>query len=329
MIRNKTRGFSIIEIIVVIAVVGMIVFAGWYAYMQYGKSSAVGSTMGQPQIPAKGAYLGAWINPTNPPKIGKTVPGWQEIQQLSAFNSIIGSSVAVLHVYTPFKAPLPVTTLAAINKNGSIPLIDWSCGNVSQISSGADDTIITTYAKSIKVYAKPVFLRWYWEMNIPDSFNSQCDGYGNGSAYIKAWQHIWNIFHSVNVPNVAFVWSPSVQKDAAQYYPGDTYVDWVGVDGYDRKGQGQSAFSNVFSSFYRQWSVHTKPIIIAETAAMATDQQAYLQGIQADLPSKFPDIKAIVYFDATGSAGNWSLTGNGVTAFKSLAEASYFITSVK
>ncbi len=166
-------------------------------------------------------------------------------------------------------------------------------------------------------------------MNIPNTFNSQCGGYSNGSAYIGAWQHIWTIFHQVDVPNVAFVWSPSVQKDAMQYYPGDTYVDWIGVDGYDRKGQGKAAFSDVFSSFYGQWSGHAKPIMVAETAAMATDQQAYLQGIQTDLPSKFPDIKAGVYFDATGAAGNWALVGNGVAAFKSLAASSYFITTVK
>ena len=128
---------------------------------------------------------------------------------------------------------------------------------------------------------------------------------------------------------MAFVWAPSVQKDATQYYPGDSYIDWIGVDGYDRKRHGTTAFSDVFSSFYQQWSVHAKPIMVAETGAMGADQAAYLQGIQTDLPSQFPNIKAVVYFDAGGSAGDWSLAGNGVTAFKNLVGSSYFITGVK
>ncbi|MDX1531405.1 MAG: glycosyl hydrolase, partial [Rhodothermales bacterium] len=40
--------------------------------------------------------------------------------------------------------------------------------------------------------------------------------------------------------NVAWVWSPNVvsvpdtpDNDMHRYYPGDAYVDWVGLDGYN------------------------------------------------------------------------------------------------
>ena len=180
MKNRRNRGFTLIEAVLIIVVISLIGLAGWYAYHQHSKRAGTSDISvngtGQPQIPTSGAYLGAWINPVNPPKTGKLLPGEQEIQQVATFNALIGKQVAVLHVYTPFKTPLPVTALTAIDKNGSIPLIDWTCGDLSQINSGADDMLITNYAQSIKQYAKPVFLRCYWEMNIATTFNSLCGG---------------------------------------------------------------------------------------------------------------------------------------------------------
>jgi hypothetical protein len=328
----------------VIAVVGVHLLTSTHAATTApaNSSTEVASDSGSsaPAIPATGAYLGAWVNPGSLTGGGtsctgtNTEAGCNEIEQLPQFNQSIGKSVSILHVYAGFKNALPVTTLDAIKANGSIPLIDWGCSDVGTIASGQDDATITAYAQALKTYGSPVFLRWFWEMNLNDQANSNCGAYNNGAGYIAAWQHIWSIFHRVGTSNVAFVWCPSIQNgSAAQYYPGDQYVDWISVDGYDRTGQGTSGFSSIFGSYYGQWVSHGKPIMIAETAAFANpstnsaEQAAYLEGIANVLPGSFPDIKAVVYFDSVGPAGDWSLQGSGSTAFKALADSSYFITS--
>ena len=154
-------------------------------------------------------------------------------------------------------------------------------------------------------------------------------GYGNPSAYIAAWRHIWTIFHQEGARNVAFVWCPGLSGgNEAAYYPGDPYVDWIGVDGYDRtdKGIGAGTFSGLFGGFYDTWVSHQKPVMIGETAATSFDQAQYIQSIQSSAPA-FPDVKAIVYFDSIGPRANWSLQGSGIAAFKNLAGDSYFLTA--
>lgn len=285
------------------------------------------SASAPPAVPTSGAYLGAWVNPNHVTagNRGNTgAPGTNEVQQLPAFDKGLGRHLAILQFYTPFAKPLPTSTLQAIRADGATPMVDWSCGNLSSINAGREDSLIRAYAVALKDYAHPVFLRWYLEMNLPSKENARCGGYGNGPAYVAAWRHVHALFRSVGATNVAFVWCPSVQSDASSYFPGAPYVDWIGVDGYDRTGLGSAAFAHLFGGFYQQWAPLGKPIMVAETAAHAVDQAAYLRGIQTDVPHQFPDIRAVLYFDSEGPAGNWSLTGDGATAFKELAADPYF-----
>jgi hypothetical protein len=283
-------------------------------------SAPPSAALSTPPIPTSGAYLGAWVNPLGLLSNG----GANEIPQLPKFNSQIGKPLAVLHVYTLFADPFPTETLTAVEANGSIPLVDWSCANVSQINGGALDTTITTEAQSFKAFAKPVFFRWFWEMDANSYAHRLCGAYGNGPAFIAAWQRIWNIFHRVGATNVAFVWCPSSHGDASPYYPGDAYVDWVAADAYDRANLGSLTLHHDFAHFYAQWAGRNKPIMVGETAARALDQVLYIQSIQAQLPVSYPKIKALMYFDAPGDFDNWSLQGNGLTAFKTLANTPYF-----
>lgn len=344
---NKSRGFSHIELVIVIVIIGVICLVGWHVYYDNHKvsststissgSSSQGSSSGSllpPTVPTNNAYLGAWVNPDKATGVdGNTgAPGSNEIAQLPAFKSSIGKSVAILHVWTGFNTAVPVSTLDAISQNGSIPLIDWGCSSVTAISSGSDDSTINSYADALKSYGKPVFLRWYWEMNQMNGEGGQpagsnCGGYNNGPAFIAAWQHIYNLFKADGASNVAFVWCPGYSGgNFSEYYPGNNYVDWIGVDRYERTTNNQPllSFSDMFSQYYNQWLGNNKPIMVAETAAMGgANQLQYLSSIKAEAP-QFPDIKAVVYFDSVGPAGNWSLQGNGFSGFQDLAESQYF-----
>lgn len=278
------------------------------------------SGLAKPAVPESGAYLGAWVDPEGLPSL----EGASEIQQLPRFNADIGKKVAILHLYLEFKDPFPTTTLAAIEQNGSIPLVDWACADVTQIAQGGYDTQITSYALAFRAFGQPVFLRWYWAMNLNTTAHQRCGGFHNGAAYIAAWQHIWNLFQQAGAANVAFVWSANAGGDASPYYPGDAYVDWIAADSYDRSHSGASAFGQSFSAFYAQW-VGRKPLMVAETGATAVDQYAYIQGIGKVVPRSYPQFKAVVYYDAPGiGASNWTLDGNGVAAFKGLAAMPYF-----
>ena len=211
---------------------------------------------------------------------------------------------------------------------GSIPLVSWGCAPTAAVDSGQYDQLITSYAMALKSFGHPVLLRWFWEMNLTVAKDVACIGSNGPAGFVSAWIHIWNIFHQVGATNVSFVWCPGISggvAESAQYFPGAAYVDWIGVDGYDRKGEGAGGFAQIFGAWYSAYAGYGRPLMIGETGAIATDQAAYLQGIGSALPSQFPDIKALVYFDAPGPADLWVLTPDGLQAYRQLASSSYFV----
>ncbi len=267
-------------------------------------------------VPATGAYLGAWIHPVSPGATSSSFATEQEY--LTSVQRATIHHLGILHVYSSFRKPAPISSLTAISSNGSIPMIDWGCTSAGAVTSGADDATITAFAQALRSYAKPVLLRECWEMNFPKTHSQLFDA----TQFVASWRHIWTIFRQVGVPNVSFVWCPGVSgTDPAPFYPGDRYVDWIGVDGYDRTGT--STFSSLFSGFYQTWSTHGKPMVVCETGSMGANQAAYIGSIGTDAPT-MPDFKAVVYFDGVGPAGSWVLTGAGLTAFGALARNPYF-----
>ncbi len=275
-----------------------------------------------PAVPPHGVYLGAWVNPG---KLGANTH--QEIQQLGQFEAAFGRPPGVVHVFQSWAQPVTLNTMNAATVDGSVPVVDWHCGIADEaIVNGSQDALITSFAQEMVNYARPVFLRWYWEPNFPNSESfAKCIGVAGPQGYVAAWRHIWSIFQQVGATNVAFVWCPGingVQDTLDQYYPGDAYVNWIGVDGYDRHQTKAPTFKKVFGAYYATWSTHNKPMMIGETGA-TSDQAAYLQGVGEALPSLFPQIKALLYFDAKSSF-DWTLTSTGLPAFAALGQRPYF-----
>ena len=86
-------------------------------------------------------------------------------------------------------------------------------------------------------------------------------------------------------------------NSATLYYPGDQYVDILGMDGYDWAVSETPSFpfTNVFSSLYMELKMIApdKPIFIFETAASKNKQNWVDEGLIA---AKKWDIKAIIWF---------------------------------
>jgi hypothetical protein len=245
----------------------------------------------------------------------------------ASLESAVGGPLGILHNYIKWTDPIPVASLQQEATQGTIPILDWHCGALdSAVSSGQEDSIITQAAQQLKAFGKPIFLRWYWEMNFTKgSAAKQCLGSSGASGYVAAWQHIWTIFHQVGATNVAFVWCPGNTKIstlAANYYPGNSYVDWIGDDSYALRPS--ATFADVISAFYGRWAQAGKPLMVGETGALPANQVSYLQSVATGLASQFTAIKALVYFDGSGPRANWSLQPAGLSEYRALAKSSFF-----
>ncbi len=132
------------------------------------------------------------------------------------------------------------------------------------------------------------------------------------------------------------------------YYPGSSYVDWIGFDGYSKLGDnGQPlTFDQIFSGYITYITSNpntfgTKPIMIGETGSCnqypsPNNQASYVNSIQTELDSQtYPSVHAFLYFDAPstqyfyhGDPCDWSLqnngNGDGLGVFENLAKDSNF-----
>jgi hypothetical protein len=138
------------------------------------------------------------------------------------------------------------------------------------------------------------------------------------------WKHVHDIFTQVGATNVTWVWcinemshtSVGQHPPISQIYPGDDYVDWTGMDNYNRY-PGWTSFNTIITGSGTDWLLNTyqsildiaasKPIMLAEFGSKedATDGQRKAEwltdALMAQLPVNFPKIKAAVYF-------NWNTT---------------------
>jgi len=280
-----------------------------------------------PLVPPAGSiYLGAYVNPAGTD---------QTPAQTAAFETQIGRTLAYdMHFYG-WKNAFPGANEADDVANGRIPVIAWNCGDTdARVAAGDDDAMIIARANAIAAFGSPVMIRWFWEMNLSDTNDpprTQCydpasdlpAGYFAPGPYINAWNHIRAVFASQGVTNVVWLWCvANAHGGAAQYYPGDSAVDWVGMDDYDTTNVSTQ---NTFFTLAEELSqFQEKPFMITETAAHAANQVPFLTGADQVLQTEFPWISAVGYLDSTGTSQNdWILTSDGLSAFATLAQSPY------
>lgn len=308
------RRLTAICIAVAVAAGSSIAIAGAIAGRPSGvKAASTSATkasapnkLAPPPVPgANHAYLGVDAN------FGKGSTG----DQVQAFEHMMGGAVGIASFYVAFLQMPPLAQMHAVYKTGAIPMLNMKCGaSDASVAAGQWDRQLRKLAVDLRSFKSPVFFRWFWEMNLPKAnSHAACLAGHGGGGYIAAYHHIWNIFHSVGAKNVSFVWAPSdaghVPHSAdLTFWPGASYVDWIGADLYDRQ-QVHKTFGHEFDAFYRFWHAAepSKPIILSETGAVGTAAQVtWLQQITACLTRKvhmtretpYTQVKAIIYVDA-------------------------------
>jgi hypothetical protein len=168
-----------------------------------------------------------------------------------------------LNVVDPMGIKVMVTWEPKL-KNGGDPL--------AAILNGSQDAIIDDFARKSKAWGKPFFLRFGHEMNGNWYSWSGAQTGNDPQKYVAAWQHVWARFQAAGNTNAVWVWSPNADSvpdepwnDRINYYPGDSYVDWVGIDFYGLKWGDQPPGPAIDKVYVYYASV--KPIMVAETAA--------------------------------------------------------------
>jgi Glycosyl hydrolase family 26 len=240
-----------------------------------------------------------------------------------AFTRATGSPVNLVEFYNPFGQPFQWREAAEAVSTGALPLIQLNPRHVSlaSIARGAYDGQIRQYADAVKAFRCEVVLSfghemngWWYPWGLPET---------TPATFIAAWQHLHEVFAAQHVGNIIWSWDPShlyqhfatkSASPASEWYPGNRYVDWVGIDGY--LGPGQT-FREIFAHQLRNIrSVTSKPVYLAETGVAGS----YLQGRQ--IAGLFAALRGyrlsgLVWFDLNRTRP-WRLEGRpaGLAAYR-------------
>ncbi len=263
--------------------------------------------------------------PTAPLALGAYIFGApQNAAQIDAFKNLVGATPAIVMWYEGWGSSAPSAfdpmSMNAVASRGAIPMVTWmpwdQTGGVDQpafalrtIVAGSHDGYIRQWARDAAAWGKPMYLRFAHEMN--GTWYPWSPGVnGNTSAdYVAAWRHVHDIFQQEGATNVRWVWSPNIVGSGAgpftDMYPGDAYVDWVALDGYNwGPTQPYSVWRSVADLFGYSYDVLTsitkKPVMIAETASTEVGGNKadwITQGLLTDVPARLPRVRAVIWFN--------------------------------
>lgn len=213
----------------------------------------------------------------------------------------------------------PESLMDSIVLKDAIPMITWepwinqsastgetrTSGIFKQISNGDFDDYISNFGKKLAEFDRPVYLRFAHEFDNPQYPWSQTNG-DLKEEFKAAWKHVYNIIRVQGAHKVIMVWNPWQSEEMLDYYPGDDYVDWIGITllnygPLNRSGQSVS-FKNLYQPFHDNLFWFTKkPVMLAEFGSINTgsDQVTWLKEAAKTIESDFPEISAIVMFNSS------------------------------
>lgn len=238
--------------------------------------------------PIRGAYLGAYVLAN---------PGIKF--DITKFEEAIGKDVAVALRYYQIGDPFPDKWLLECLANRKAPHIVITPNNMK--SPYNKETLVETAKKFENTYGIPVFIEFYPEAK----------GFGDPEPYIAYFQLAKEVFARY-APNTAFVWSMGMEDlyDSMIYYPGDDYVDWIGINMnfpiYKNKEKYSVDIKKTLDYFYNMYQ-DKKPLMISRLAVSHYSNQDHtfyideaedvINQIYSEIPISYPRIKAINYID--------------------------------
>ncbi len=211
------------------------------------------------------------------------------------------------------------TTTQSISaqKLWSIPLFA-NTSSLKEAASGADDKYFVQVAKELASTQSngSIYVRTGWE------FNGNWFSWSAGSDpadYIKAYQQFVDAFRSVS-NRFVFTWCPAEQSggmNPAAAYPGDAYVNIIGMDVYDNNvydgNNATAAFNTQLNAQYGlNWlanfaAQHGKQIALPEWGVSSNSDAAFVTLMANWI--KTNNVAYAAYWDADAGGINGLLSG--------------------
>lgn len=218
-----------------------------------------------------------------------------------------GHPLALAYEYDAYGRPFPRRWAQEQVAQKRAIQIAWEPNDIAAVQ---DDAYLETWASEAGRLGVPIFLRFGGEMN---------GAWTSWGRHPTAYRRAFRIVHDVMArfaPNVAMVWAPNAvpTENLDQYFPGDAYVDWVGISLYvvrfydDRLSSPawQDHPLNLIAPIYRKYAAR-HPLCLVEwgvsrrSRVEGTDADAFaaarIEDLFAAIKVRFPRLKMVCAFD--------------------------------
>lgn len=248
-----------------------------------------------------------------------------DTNDITNFENLTGDKPDIISYFDAIENEFPTVLANRVGPRGQTLVIYLeSSDGFDSIISGNYDNQISQYVLGAKNYGYPIILVPFAEMNI----NEEAWGYGQNNNTAKkfqiAWRHIHDLFNEVNNVKFGIAYNniSIPNKDGNQfidYYPGDAYVDYVGVDGFNFANPWQT-FDQIFGQSIASLSQFSKPIYIFSMASAEGPQKSQWisEGLGKDI-NKYKNIVGWIWFNSNKEK-NWLINSDNssLEAFKSI-----------
>jgi hypothetical protein len=287
-----------------------------------------------PYEPATGCYIGAFVD------LDHNVAG-----EIGDFERLTGKKHATYFRYVGYGQPFPYKWVLDLHSRQAVPHIAWEPNE--GLGPVKDDDYLHGWAQAAARAGGPIFLRYASEMN-----GNWMAYSGDPDQYVAKWRLVYRIMHE-EAPNVIMIWCPYATPRATipLYYPGDEYVDWVGVNLYSvyhADGDPTKPASDDPRELLRyvyDLFAYRKPIAVCEYAAthycVATKTPLVdfcldnMKKLYTALATQFPRVRMINWFSVDTERNNlahnnYSVTDNPqvLQAYSQFINSAHFLSTV-
>lgn len=262
----------------------------------------------------------------------------------------VGRRANIIGYFQSWQDAFRADAIKAAWAHGQIPLMTWESQpqvgtisaeapeyNLPAILAGNWDDYIRSYARGIRDLGLPVILRFDHEQNGTWYPWSEVQGWSgesiNGNSrgqYAQMWRHVHDIFEAEDANQYTiWLWAPNrvnripSQPPPAEFYPGDQFVDWIGMSGYNRPYDDAPTFTESFGATLPLLrDAGSKPIFLAEIGAteLGNHKADWIQSLFRGLTAN-PDVIGFAWFSLTVSStfngqrqtNDWRLNSSGAS----------------
>ncbi|MDD3581391.1 MAG: glycosyl hydrolase [Desulfobacca sp.] len=280
--------------------------------------------------------------------------------RLARVEKELGFRPQLVLFYLQWPAPggsgeFPQASLDAIWQRGAVPCLTWEPlylqdkGEVAipyeQILGGDYDAYLTRFARQAAAWGQPLIIRLAHEMNLKRyHWGTDLEHYGPQSPaiYQRLYRYVVDIFKKGGAYQVFWAFCPNAESlpnpaheagagwnRAGNYYPGDDYVDILGMDGYNwgttqtlEKHGWQSqwrSFQEIFGPLYKELRTLAphKPLLVFETASVRQggDKTAWIKDAIPVLRAW--QVQGIIWFQVNKEV-DWRLNAGEDLSYVSL-----------